>query len=191
MDRKISDNKNTRKTRKARKVKIGDEILEIINKSSYKLYDKQDSAEKRLRLINANIRLDYHGVLDIILPDIPIINENREFNEICVISFVGKFSKTREDVRKDIMLRITNNQIDQGILVFNKGKGKGKNVFIDVGGKAWVNKNLSTHKKGLFLDDSNEHIRSTKSLVSDEIIHSELFNSNDHEKLINKINKYC
>jgi hypothetical protein len=170
-------------------------IIEIIRntRKPYKIFDKEDEAIKYLEQLTANIRLDYHGVLDIIPPDIPLLTENRELNSICAISFVGRTSPTRTDVRNDLMLRIKNNQIDFGILIFNRGNTKNKNIFTSIGSKAWVNKHISCHspKKCLFLDDSNDHIRSTQYLLGNEIIHAELFNTYNTHDLIKKIKDYA
>jgi hypothetical protein len=181
------------KKTQTRKILKENHIVEIINKSSYKIFDKEYDAIQYLQTLVANIRLDYHGVLDIIPKDIPLIIHDRDINSICAISFVGKSSPTRIDVRKDLMLRIKNNQIDFGILVFNRGKNKNKNTFDDIGSKAWVNKYLQCHspKKCLFLDDSNEHIRSVQHLLGNDKIHSELFNTNNKIELIKKINEYA
>jgi hypothetical protein len=177
----------------SRKILRHDQILEIINKSSYKVFDKQEEAIKYLEKITANIRLDYHGVLDIVPKNKPLIVKDRDLNSICAISFVGKLSPTRTDVREDLMSRIKNNQIDFGILVFTRGKDKNKNTFNNIGSKAWVNKYISCNspKKCLFLDDSNDHVRSTQHLLGNERIHAELFNSENEIELIKKINEYA
>lgn len=104
------------------------------------------------------VRLDLHGVVDILDVDTPLPES------CCIVSFVGKFSKTRSYAREEIVNRINSGQIDFGILVFKRGKGRNRNFFNEVGSKAWVNKCLPRKRnvKNIFIDDSYDHYISVK-----------------------------
>ena len=119
-------------------------------------------AENHLSLYPASIRLDLHGVLDILPKYTPLVKD-RDAHKIACISFVGP--NTRFEAARDIRERITTGQIDFGVLVFKRGRGKGKFTFVEEGSKAWVNHHIPCVSKCIFVDDSTDHLRSTKFLT--------------------------
>lgn len=167
------------------------DIVELISEHKgqiqSKIFKDQETAERILKKYNADIRLDYHGVTDITKKDYMLLpKENRDKNKICVISYVGKFSDKRVSTRLDVIERIKTNQIDFGILIFKRCRDKDVcNVFHDVGSKAWINKLLSMNQHAIFIDDSEDHYYSVKSLRIPNL-KSILFNGKD-EDLVNLI----
>jgi hypothetical protein len=121
-------------------------------------------AKRQLSLTPADIRLDLHGVLDILPTNVPLV-KNRNDHKIACISFVGP--NTRQKAAQEIRERIATGQIDVGVLVFNRGKGKEKCTYTEEGSKAWVNCHIPcppSHTSCIFIDDSTDHLRSTKHL---------------------------
>ena len=144
-----------------------------------------EEAETLLKNLTADIRLDLHNILD-------LINNEYKFSvdkPICCISFVGKFSKIRLLAKKEINERITNNQIEFGILVFARNHSKNKNKFTDIGSKAWVNNNLKYGDKALFIDDGYDHIKSTDSL-GNKNIHTLWVEDKDISKITDAVNNF-
>ena len=135
------------------------DICEFITSTGMIIFDKEnlDQLQATINQSEIGIRLDLHGVLDTI--DHTIIFDQPQ--SICCISFVGSTTKTRISAREDIMRRL-GHQVSYGVLVFSRGG----NMYHKVGGKAWLNKliPLPTGKKAIFIDDSEDHYESTKSL---------------------------
>jgi len=131
--------------------------------------DQTDIAENWLSKNSVDIRLDLHGVCDT-LDSTTLINTTDKMCNICIISYVGKYTHIRNVAKLDIIDRVTSGQVSFGILVFSRGKIHGKTDFVDAdthhvpGSKAWVNKHLGMNKgQALFVDDSLDHCRSVKS----------------------------
>jgi len=135
------------------------DVCEIINTNGFTIYNKNNLAELQPLISQKEItlRLDLHGVLDTV--DHTVIFDQSDTT--CCISFVGNTTKTRVNAREEIMKRL-GHQISYGVLVFSRGK----NTHHKVGGKAWINNliPLPINKKGLFIDDSEDHYESVKSL---------------------------
>ena len=161
------------------------ELVELIIGDESSLIPDEADAIKQLTALDANIRLDLHGVLDIIPEDKKI--KKHEHDKICVISFVGRNSTTRTDAREEIKRRIKNNQIDFGLLVFDRGSGSKRDIFSKAGGKAWANKHIKCTEKCVFIDDSSDHVNSTVSLLGDSPVKSVHFESEDPKEIIEKI----
>jgi len=164
--------------------KEGSEIVHTI-------YTNIEDAENCLKGLRAELRLDYHNVIHLIDHKTVIFPEENEFN-ICVISYVRKFSKFRQNNRKDIKRRIESGQIDFGILVFRRDYNKNSNFTFHVpGSKAWTNKLLQNNGNIVFIDDGLDHIESVKSLNINNLS-TVLFWSRDGSTLLhllkNKIN---
>jgi hypothetical protein len=136
-------------------------------------------------------------ILDIIDDETKLLGkEDRKLYKIGAISYVGRTSKTRKIARDDIMDRIDIGQIDYGILVFKRGRKDSKNIFIEAGSKAWVNRYLY-HDPGiltLFIDDGEDHIESTKYFLGQnnyyEFIKLLLFETGREEDLLDLIGEY-
>lgn len=102
-----------------------------------------------------------------------LINKNiRHKYKICALSFVGRNNKPgsiRESARIDLLNRLKSGQIDIGILVFERGNSKNRNIFTNYCSKAWVNYNIylgNINKNRLFVDDGEDHILSTKHILN-------------------------
>jgi hypothetical protein len=132
--------------------------LEVIHATEICAYSRPEEAVFSV----ANIRMDLHGVLDVIPPDIALV-EDRTKNRIVCISYVTE--KTRDEAVKDIQERVLKGQIDYGVLVFNRGRGKERFTFTEEGSKAWVNQQIPCDGPCLFVDDSTDHLRSTSHLL--------------------------
>lgn len=169
------------------------DIMEIIfkkeNQIQYKIFKKKENAEDTLNKYSADIRLDYHNVLDLTGPYQPLMsNQDRGKHIICVISYVGKNSDRRIEARKDIMRRIETGQIDFGILIFKRCLEPILcNKFHDVGSKAWVNFLLGTRGNAVFIDDSDDHYNSVRSMNIPNL-KAILFKERDDEVLLKLIN---
>jgi hypothetical protein len=160
--------------------------------------DNVEEAENLLNKLRMDIRLDLHGVLDLIDIDKSLINikKYREEYIIGAISYVGRMSNTRNKAREEIKDRINSGQIDYGILIFKRGKRKKnkKNYFIKPGSKAWVNKNLLyfSNISTIYIDDGYDHIESTKFLLSSndkyKLIKLFLFKNKNYKDLLKIIN---
>jgi hypothetical protein len=146
-----------------------------------------DEAKLYLSEHPANIRIDLHGVLDVIPKDVPLV-ANRKVHKIVCISFVGE--NTRDEAVRDIQERVLVGQIDYGVLVFNRGKGKDRFTFTEEGSKAWVNKHIpsSIIYPCIFIDDSTDHLRSTKHLLPE--MECTLFNSGIPTQLLAILKKW-
>jgi hypothetical protein len=129
--------------------------------------------------------MDLHGVLDILPNDVQLVKD-RTKNRIACISFVGE--NTRDEASKDIQERILTGQIDFGVLVFNRGKGKDRFTFTEEGSKAWVNAHIPCEVPCLFIDDSTDHLRSTKHLIPD--MTCTLFNTDIQKQLLTILTKW-
>ena len=144
------------------------DIVEIISDDNIKIYSAKEHEEafnaiskKNVSKKNISLRLDFHGVLDTISSTIKLTNLGLGI-DICVISYVGKFSQMRVHVRNEIKERIKSGQIKFGILVFKRRRGE---IYTKPGSKAWTNLALSQNKlSAYFIDDSIDHIESTNSL---------------------------
>lgn len=141
------------------------DLLVFIDKDKILEFDRDQykQCENLLSMLTYNIRLDYHGVVDLF-----DVNEKISQNKICVVSFVGKHSKIRLFAQNDIKSRIASGQVDIGILIFKRGfKGSKKyHCFTDIGSKAWVNKfiKIEKGKNAIFVDDSYDHVASVGSI---------------------------
>ena len=169
-------------------------LIEIIHSTSIHKYKSAVEAERHLAKYPANIRMDLHGVLDILPNNIDLVKDRKK-NTIACISFVGE--TTRDAAAKDIHERILTGQIDFGVLVFVRGKGKERFTFTDEGSKAWVNKHIPCESQGwqssqtlqncksgpcIFIDDSTDHLRSTKHLLPE--MTCTLFNTGIQKQLM-------
>jgi hypothetical protein len=161
-------------------------LIEVIHATKIRKYINPLEAQQHLSKHPANIRMDLHGVLDILPKDVQLV-ANREINKIVCISFVG--DNTRTEAIKDIRDRILTGQIDYGVLVFTRGRGKDRFTFTDEGSKAWVNKNIPSFTPSLFIDDSTDHLRSTKHLIPD-MTTCTLFNTGIVKQLLDIVKKW-
>jgi hypothetical protein len=160
-------------------------LIEVIHATKLRKYINPVEAERHLSNYPANIRMDLHGVLDILPKDIPLV-KNREVNRIVCISFVGE--NTRYEAAKDIQDRIQTGQIDYGVLVFKRGKGKDRFTYTEEGSKAWVNQHIPSNGPAIFIDDSTDHLRSTKHLLPD--MTCTLFNTGIPTQLLTLLKKW-
>lgn len=133
-----------------------------------------------------SVRLDLHGVLDTLVHDIEFENPN---NIMC-LSFVGSTTMTRIHARTEIQRRL-GHQVAFGVLVFGRGKGKNKNTFIEPGSKAWINSliPIKAGQKAIFVDDSDDHYQSVKSLKINNLDTHLLKSYDNLYKIINKYSK--
>lgn len=137
-------------------------ILEPLNVKSYSINQLVD-AEQFASSLFADVRLDLHGVLDTVEPNVPLGLPYG--NDACCISFVGALTTTRITARKNVIERIAKGQISFGVLVFKRGPRKNKelcNAFQEPGSKAWINALIKGGK--LFIDDSLDHVFSVESI---------------------------
>ncbi len=154
------------KLRLAKKKDIVELISNYHNEIHTKIFTNKEMAENVLKKYLANIRLDYHGVVDILNIDEKLIPDDmrNKFN-ICVISYVGKYSENRSSAHIDIINRIKTGQIDFGLLIFKRCRDKILcDKFHDVGSKAWANNLIQTDGKSIFIDDSEDHYKSVQSM---------------------------
>ena len=138
------------------------DLVEIITSSETRIFTTKqlDDAEKALSEIEAPLRLDLHGVADL-LPVTTLIKE-----KTVIVSYVGKLTCTRTNARTEMINRIKSGQIIAGVLIFLRGK-KGtleENMCHRSGAKAWVNTKLKPSESMHFVDDSEDHYESVKSL---------------------------
>lgn len=147
------------------------DLVELLTSEGTIIYKDSEieKAEKALSKLEANVRLDFHGVLDLLT-----LNDKVGESSM-VLSYVGKLTRTRTNTKTDILNRMKSKQVKFGILVFKRGKnGTGEeNKFHVPGSKAWVNKLVKFESESLFIDDSLDHFNSVKSLnLSDlKVIH--------------------
>ncbi len=139
------------------------EICQIITKTSSNTYTTTTStqAEEELRQLSASLRLDFHGVADLLPANLQLPTSS-----VCIISYVGSKSPYRQEVKEEIEKRMASGQIQFGVIVFVRGSGKKRNCFTNPGSKAWVNSLLQIPEsvKGVFIDDAEDHILSTQLL---------------------------
>ena len=163
------------------------DLIEIITKDSTFTFTFEEiqEVEEWLSKQSIPLRLDLHGVADI------LNYEDVLPAETCVISFVGRYSNTRDYARHDIVYRIMSGQIVFGILVFERGRRnrKNQNTFHNVGSKAWVNSHIERVKnvRNVFVDDSYDHYNSVKSKRI-RWLSSYIFKSKDREDLLEMLN---
>lgn len=168
------------------------DIVEIILGKDHQILTNVSKAEKELSKLTADIRLDLHGVTDIIDPKRKLLSDDiRKEHTICVISYVGKYSDTRLLARNTIKERIKTGQVDFGILVFKRGKRKSKSRFRyhKPGSKAWVNNLIKSSKPILFVDDSSDHVESVRSMKIENMT-AVLFKEEDPDKLVDLLRKF-
>lgn len=167
------------------------DIAEIVHKRSNIVFQDAEKAKEYLSRLDADIRLDFHGVLDILGDTEALLPSDRSKYKICVISFVGALGDKRIEVREDLKKRLANKQIDFGVLVFRRGRGRDKHTYVEAGSKAWTNNAIGCNRLDtcLFVDDSTDHLRSTKYLCGDKI-ETQLFNSGKPAELKALLAKY-
>ncbi len=132
-------------------------LAELIFSDRTVVYTDVAEAEAALSALCADVRLDYHGVADILPADTLLTPFT------CIISFVGRQSQTRIDTRTDVQARVAGGQVDFGLLVFKRGTTR-------PGTKAWANRLIQQRLPvALFVDDSEDHITTTASHCGDRI----------------------
>jgi hypothetical protein len=137
--------------------------LEIVDAEGLRRCTDPTQAIAYLSQNPADLRLDLHGVLDLLPSDMPISGEGA----IC-ISYVGSIeSPIYSEVIQDIQQRCKTAQISYGVLVFCRGRGSARHHFVAEGSKAWVNHWIPRGKHCVFIDDSMDHLRSTSVLSPD------------------------
>lgn len=159
------------------------EICQIITKTSSNIYTTISftHAEKELKTLQATLRLDFHGVADLLPADLQLPTKSA-----CIISYVGTKSPYRPEVIEEIHKRMASGQINFGVLVFVRGSKKNRNCFTNPGSKAWINSLLQVKEgvRGIFIDDMEDHILSTQILCHN--IESILF-TGTKEELVRRI----
>lgn len=132
------------------------DLMEVVYPDGvYRVFSKDEvlAAEKLLMEMGPiKIRLDFDGVANLLDKDYLI-------NSMCFISFVGKYSKTRFETREELKERLANGQGSFGILVFKRGG----NALTSPGSKAWVNANIQRSDESIFIDDGEDHCKSTET----------------------------
>jgi len=164
------------------------DLCELITPKGYGIITGENIG-KFLTLLDVKndikVRLDLHGVLD----TIPQSTQFENPENICCISFVGSTTQTRINARKEIANRL-GHQINFGILVFARGRGRDKNCFHDMASKAWINSKLPTGSKAVFVDDSGDHYLSTQSMQIPKLDCHFFQPFENLHKIINKYNSY-
>ena len=166
------------------------DLLELItpgenSQVNIAIYQNNVEAEGVLGSLKADIRLDLHKTLD-------TISETEKLHpnlSCCCISYVGRLTSTRIAARTDIISRIKAGQITFGALVFNRGSDKfpaEANCYTVDGSKAWFNRMLSLDSADvpLFIDDSDDHVLSVKTLGTVKSV--QIRHNNSLLDLINK-----
>jgi hypothetical protein len=150
-------------------------LVEIITQEGCTEYTDVSAAEVALRSLTANIRLDYHGVWD----TLPM---SFACSGACILSFVGRQSDTRRETRIAIQQAVAAGRVAFGVLVFKRGTTKPAT-------KAWANALMGS--PALFVDDSDDHLDTTRALMGDDCI-SVWKNTNPGEpaELMRKIEDY-
>lgn len=143
----------------------GKDILEWVTVDSFKCFseDEQSLAEQLLKENPSQFRLDLHKTLDTIDPKETLPDHT------CCVSYVGSLTQTRIGARLDIQNRIKTGQLKFGVLVFKRGSHRdpeAANRYQEVGSKAWFNRCVPNvkGKVSVFVDDSNDHVLSVKSV---------------------------
>jgi hypothetical protein len=131
--------------------------LEIVDAEGLRRYTDPTQAIAYLSQHPAHLRLDLHGVLDLLPSDVPIPGEGA----IC-ISYVGSIeSPVYSEALQDIQQRCKTAQISYGVLVFCRGRGSARHHFVAEGSKAWVNHWIPRGKHCVFqtceLRHTSEH----------------------------------
>ena len=167
--------------------KLRNKDLLILIEKDVRIFQEHQvkEAEAALQSLKANVRLDLHKTLDTIDETDPLIIGDLTF---CCISYVGRLTTTRLDAEDEITLRIANGQIECGILVFKRGSRKdpeGAMKFTVPGSKAWVNKHLDADGIKIFVDDSDDHVESVRTIGD---VHSHILQGGHSLiKLLNEI----
>lgn len=132
-------------------------LAELIFSNRTMIYTDAAEAESALATLCADIRLDYHGVADLLPTDHDLPPRT------CIISFVGRQSQTRIDTRGALQERVSSGQIAFGLLVFKRGTTR-------PGTKAWANRLIQQQRSvALFVDDSEDHITTTATFCGSRI----------------------
>lgn len=132
-------------------------LAELIFSDHTVVYTDVAEAEAALSALCADVRLDYHGVADLLPVDTLLTPHT------CIISFVGRQSQTRIDTRAALQARVAGGQVDFGLLVFKRGTTR-------PGTKAWANRLIQQKMPvALFVDDSEDHITTTAAHCGDRI----------------------
>ena len=146
------------------------DILEYISGEEFQIFSEKDlgEAEEFLRGKCADLRLDLHKTLDSISAKTKLPTSSA-----CCVSYVGCLTETRIAAREDIMDRIRKGQILFGVLIFKRGSARmtddERNSFTSVGSKAWFNLLCKYSTKPLFIDDSEDHVLSVRSIGVESI----------------------
>jgi hypothetical protein len=146
------------------------DIVEIVLPDKIYRYKKHHlkDAEQLLSTLVADVRLDLHGVLDLTEYDFKLTDNPNTV--ICGISYMSNITATRVLAREEFLDRMKKGQISFGVLNFKRGTKSNnqeeKESFREPGSKAWVNNLISFGKynKAVFIDDSNDHVKSVNSL---------------------------
>lgn len=128
-----------------------------------------DKAEEFIKNRSAMIRIDLHNVLDLI--DDHTKNIVSDSSKMVGCSYVGTTTKTRLDAHNEFKKRILSGQLGWGVLVFKRGKhgNPNANSYHEIGSKAWFNRILPFEDNAIFLDDSDDHVKSVHSLGIDKL----------------------
>jgi hypothetical protein len=148
---------------------VSPDLIEIITTTGSTVFNENEEAMEFLKgliLFNGTqIILDLHGVLSITKYDMPL------HHGVCCLSYVG--TKMRDTAREDLGRRIQSGQLAFAILVFKRGSRikRGYELITEPGSKAAVVVFLQQviGKHCLFMDDSKDHIMSTKDLGKDAV----------------------
>jgi hypothetical protein len=149
------------------------EYIEIIMKNNKIVIGYQYNKNEIRKLLtilghDISIILDLHNVIDMYdINDKFLDDDIREKYKICALSYVGR-NKMRDSAREELKRRIDIGQIDMGIMIFERGYNKVKDIFVSYGSKAWTIKYLHTakYKRQLFVDDGLDHINSVTNMLS-------------------------
>ena len=164
------------------------DLVELLTSEGTVIYSENEieNAEKELSKLKISVRLDLHGVLDLLT-----LNDDVGDSSM-VLSYVGKLTRTRTNAKVEILNRIKAKQVKFGVLVFKRGKkGTGKEYkFIAPGSKAWVNKLIKFESKSLFIDDSLDHFKSVKSLNLNGLEAIHLKHGSDPKDLLKILEKW-
>ncbi len=142
------------------------DLIEIITPYGTVVFTEaqyKEAKEFLTQLPPAPVILDLHGVLS--TTDTPFRTR------VCGLSFVGP--KMRDTAREDLGRRIESGQLAFAILVFKRGSRTKRSyeLITEQGSKAAVVMFLQelNGKHCLFMDDSKDHIMSTKQLGGEAV----------------------
>lgn len=149
---------------------VSPDLIEIITTTGSTVFNENEEAMEFLKglilFYCTQIILDLHGVLSI-TDDMPLLPGNC----VCCLSYVG--TKMRDTAREDLGRRIQSGQLAFAILVFKRGSRikRGYELITEPGSKAAVVVFLQQviGKHCLFMDDSKDHIMSTKQLGGEAV----------------------